>query len=473
MTHPLRLAVVGHTNTGKTSLLRTLTRDAGFGEVSARPSTTRHVEGARLLVEGEALVELYDTPGMEDAMGLLEAIDALVGPGERLDGPERIQRFLDSPLATFTFEQEAKVLRQLLASDAALVVIDARDPVLAKHRDELALLASCARPLLPVLNFVQSPASREAEWREALARLGLHAVVGFDTVAPEVDGERRLLEKLITLLDAHRAPLERLLRAREQEARERRAAGERLIAELLIDVAACRMAVKHDGDEAMRRDVELLRERIRGREQACVSALLELYRFRPDDVDMTAIPLVEGRWQDDLFSPKALRGMGIRLGQGAVAGAITGVGIDLAVGGLTLGAATVAGALAGGLWQVFGHYGGRIAGKLRGYRTLTVDDAILRLLAMRQRWLLAALDRRGHAALDPIRLEAPDIQRWRKGALPEELKAARQHPQWSSLNESFKPDKAREQAITTLAGQAMEPGLSTPAPGRNPDSDSP
>ena len=58
MTEALKLAVVGHTNVGKTSLLRTLTRDAGFGEVSHRPSTTRHVEGARLSVDGEPLLEL-------------------------------------------------------------------------------------------------------------------------------------------------------------------------------------------------------------------------------------------------------------------------------------------------------------------------------------------------------------------------------------------------------------------------------
>ena len=30
----IRIAVVGHTNTGKTSLLRTLTRDTRFGEVA-------------------------------------------------------------------------------------------------------------------------------------------------------------------------------------------------------------------------------------------------------------------------------------------------------------------------------------------------------------------------------------------------------------------------------------------------------
>jgi len=453
MSTPLQLAIVGHTNTGKTSLLRTLTRDVSFGEVSARPSTTRHVEGARLLVEGEPVVELYDTPGMEDAMGLLESIDGLVKPGERLDGPDRIDRFLRSPLASHPFEQEAKVLRQLLASDAALVVIDARDPVLAKYRDELTLLASCARPLLPVLNFVQSPASREAEWRDALARLGLHAVVSFDTVAPEVNGERRLLEKLMTLIDAHRLPLERLLQAREQEARERMAAGQRLIAELLVDVAACRVVVRHDEEEAIRKQVELLRERVRQREQACIAALLDLYRFRPGDVDMTAIPLVEGRWVDDLFSAEALRGMGIRLGKGAVAGALTGIGIDLVVGGLTLGAATVAGAVAGGLWQVFGHYGERIIDKLRGFRSLTVDDAILRLLAVRQLWLLSALDRRGHAAIEPIRLEAPDIQRWRKAPLPDALKSARQHPEWSALNEGYTPSEERDRAILAVASR--------------------
>ena len=70
MNRPLKLAVVGHTNVGKTSLLRTLTRDAGFGEVSHRPSTTRHVEGARLSVGGEALLELNLIAGDESEYGL-------------------------------------------------------------------------------------------------------------------------------------------------------------------------------------------------------------------------------------------------------------------------------------------------------------------------------------------------------------------------------------------------------------------
>ena len=108
------------------------------------------------------MVALFDTPGMEDAIALLEYVDSLAPPAEHIEGPKRIERFLASPSAATRFEQEAKVLRQLLASDAGLYVVDARDPVLAKHRDELSLLTSCARPLLPVLNFVNQPESREA-----------------------------------------------------------------------------------------------------------------------------------------------------------------------------------------------------------------------------------------------------------------------------------------------------------------------
>ena len=58
---PLKLAVVGHTNVGKTSLLRTLTSDVGFGEVSHRPSTTRHFEGARFSFLLVRFLFLYDS----------------------------------------------------------------------------------------------------------------------------------------------------------------------------------------------------------------------------------------------------------------------------------------------------------------------------------------------------------------------------------------------------------------------------
>ena len=448
---PLKLAVVGHTNVGKTSLLRTLTRDTGFGEVSHRPSTTRHVEGARLSVDGEPLLELYDTPGLEDAIALLDYLERLERPGERLDGPARLARFLDGSEARQRFEQEAKVLRQLLASDAGLYVIDAREPVLAKYRDELAVLAGCGKPLLPVLNFVARQDTRENEWREALARQGLHALVRFDSVAPPLDGERRLYESLALLLERSRPQLERLIADHEAQARARRDAGARLIAELLIDAAACRRSVASQ-PVLEQGAIRELREAIRQREQRCVEALLRLYAFRPQDAQAGDLPLLDGRWGDDLFNPETLKQPGVRVGGGMAAGAAAGAGVDLLVGGITLGAAALLGALAGGGLQTARNYGGRLLGKLKGQRELSVDDNVLRLLALRQRQLLAALANRGHAAQQAIRLETPQDGAWRNGKLPEALHKARAHPEWSSLNPGARLEQAeRQMQIAALA----------------------
>ncbi|PJY95676.1 GTPase/DUF3482 domain-containing protein [Pseudomonas donghuensis] len=444
MTKPLKLAVVGHTNVGKTSLLRTLTRDVGFGEVSHRPSTTRHVEGARLSVDGEPLLELYDTPGLEDAIALLDYLERLERPGERLDGPARLERFLQGSEARQRFEQEAKVLRQLLASDAGLYVIDAREPVLAKYRDELEVLAGCGKPLLPVLNFVASSDHREADWREALARLGLHALVRFDSVAPPEDGERRLYESLALMLEHSRSALQRLIDDQQAQRQARRESAKRLVADLLLDCAACRRSVVAEpGAEAVA--IETLRRDVRQREQRCVEALLKLYAFRKEDAASSDLPLLDGRWGDDLFNPETLKLLGVRLGSGVAAGAAAGAGVDLLVGGLTLGVAALAGAIAGGALQTARSYGSRLLGKLKGQRELTVDDSVLRLLALRQHQLMHALDARGHAAMERIKLATPQEQTWREGKLPEALNKARAHPQWSSLNPGARVNQAERQ----------------------------
>jgi hypothetical protein len=448
---PLKLAVVGHTNVGKTSLLRTLTRDVGFGEVSHRPSTTRHVEGARLSVDGEALLELYDTPGLEDAIALLDYLERLDRPGERLDGPARLGRFLEGSEARQRFEQEAKVLRQLLASDAGLYVIDAREPVLAKYRDELAVLASCGKPLLPVLNFVSSAQQREPDWREALARLGLHALVRFDSVAPPEDGERRLYESLALLLETSRGRLERLIADQQAQRDARKQSAARLIAELLLDCAACRRSVATDASQ-VQAAIDDLRKAVRQREQRCVESLLKLYAFRREDASASDLPLMDGRWGDDLFNPETLKLLGVRVGGGIAAGAAAGAGVDLLVGGITLGAAALVGAIAGGALQTARSYGGRLMDKFKGQRELTVDDAVLRLLALRQRQLLQALEVRGHAAMDSIKLTAPLDKTWREGKLPEALHKARAHPQWSSLNPGAKLNQTeRQEQVEALA----------------------
>jgi len=460
MRQPLRITVAGHTNTGKTSLLRTLTRDARFGEVSGRPGTTRHVEAARLLVEGKVLLELFDTPGIEDPIDLLALLDEqTAASGMRLDGPTRLQRFLESEPARGRFEQEAKVIRQMLRSDAAFYVIDTRDPVLAKHRDELEILRLCGVPLLPLLNFVSDPGARESEWREALAALGLHAIVRFDSVTPAQDGERVLYTKLASLIDSHSDVLHALIASHQADAQQRHESALQLVAELLINVAATRIRVSVVEQGALELGIGQINDLVRGRERECVERLLSLYRFYPDDLDNGDLPLLQGRWsdggwRDDLFDPYTLQAMGIKVGGGAAAGAAAGVGIDLMVGGITLGAAAAIGALLGGGLQTLRHYGSGLLAMVTGEKLLRVDDSILQALATRQCLLVRALANRGHAAqqkLSSSQLSAHSKTVFNDNSLPASLRQARANPDWASADKMRLLDSGRQQAVAELA----------------------
>ncbi|MDR6887229.1 MULTISPECIES: GTPase/DUF3482 domain-containing protein [Variovorax] len=455
----IRIAVVGHTNAGKTSLLRTLTRRANFGEVSQRPGTTRHVESADLEVNGQVAVRFFDTPGLEDAVALREH---LAGLDPQATPPERIRLFLQGPEAHGVFEQEAKVLRTMLDIDAAFLVIDVREPVLPKFRDEIELLNSCARPVLPVLNFVRDAASREAAWKELLSAYGLHVQVRFDAAAPFTGAERELYGDLSTLLRDRRQLLQGVADSLAAEAAERRRAACVRIAGLLVDAAALRrtVAAEEFADSARRKTlIAALQKDVFDKAQRCTDDLLALYGFRQDDAGEAPLPLVEGRWTLDFFSPEAMKDAGLRLGKGAVIGAAVGVVADLAVAGISLGAgAAVGGAIGGAVSQGWGPLGRKLVNKLRDVHELTVEDGVLFALVAWQLKLTRALEQRGHAATGRIAAETSATQEAPTRATAAAVRAARparSHPEWQSTGVAtrsfWRPAPQREALAAELA----------------------
>lgn len=464
MTAPIRIAVVGHTNAGKTSLLRTLTRRVNFGEVSQRPGTTRHVEAVDLQLDGAPTVRFLDTPGLEDAVALREHMALL---DQAATPPERIRQFLQGPEAHGAFEQEAKVLRALLEVDAAFLVIDAREPVLPKFRAEIELLNACARPILPVLNFVRGAAGREAAWKEVLSAYGLHALVRFDAAAPFVGAERELYRDLGTLLRDRRAQFERVAAGLEAEFAARRAAASSRIAELLVDAAALRRtasAAEFADPAGRERRVAEVRQAVFDQAQRCADDLLALYGFREGDADEAPLPLVEGRWAMDFFHPEALKDAGILLGKGVAVGAALGVVADLALAGLSLGAgATLGGAIGGAVSQGWGPLGRKLANRLRDLHELTVEDRVLFVLAAWQLQWLRALEQRGHAAVDRIAAAAGGdgaaAARRPLAELVHAAQPARSHPEWESGSRLRWREAPGRQALVAEVARRVPPAL--------------
>ncbi len=404
----LKIAVVGHTNTGKTSLVRTLTRNRAFGQVEDRGGTTRQITTTELGRDGQALIELYDSPGLENAPELIEWLDEQ--PGERHAGPARVQSLLNDAQARRRFDQEARVLELMMGMDIGLYVIDAREPVLEKYQDELAILAFCARPIVAVLNFTASPESRESEWRQALAEVTLHTVMAFDVAVRDPASERQLFEKLKSQLDGFAATLDAWLERLEADEKERLDAALRTISSLVIDVAAARRQVdRSDPDTISAAQVEL-QAAVRRREQATVETLLALYRFGSEAYENQDLPLTDDRWAEDPFDSETLRQYGIETGKFAGLGAGAGALIDVATGGLSLGAGTLIGTVAGGGAGLVKGLGARAFDRARGRLTLATDDATLALILARQLHLLSSLRRLGHGS--PTSVRAKDAPVW-------------------------------------------------------------
>lgn len=477
----LRIAVVGHTNAGKTSLLRTLTRRARFGEVSDRPGTTRHVEQVALQVDGREAVTFIDTPGLEDSVSLREYLLAVAPP--QATPPERIRAFLQGPEARGVFEQEAKVLRAMLEVDAAFMVIDAREPVLPKFRAEVELLSFCAKPVLPVLNFIGHAGSREADWRTLLSAYGLHGVVRFDAAAPFVGAERELYHDLGTLLSHHRQTLNHVAQSLEREAGRRRDEAAERVAEMVVEVAAMRRTVPAARPDEREAAIAALRAQVAARAQHCTDDLLALYGFRDGDADEAPLPQLEGRWNMDFFSVEAAREAGLRLGKGAAIGAAVGVVADVAVAGLSLGAATAIGASIGGaLSQGLGPAGRKLTNLLTNVQELTVEDRVLLVLVSWQLSLVEALERRGHGATGRIHasMEEPastgsaaTVGPRAAQAVVRAARPARGHPEWEGGPHARGTASPRRQALIGEVAAVLRPVIGSdrdrPAASASPD----
>lgn len=441
----LSLAVVGHTNTGKTSLMRTLLRDSRFGEVKNAAATTRHVAQAALGDGVETWLYLHDTPGLEDAGGVLDWLEENTSPQH--EGIERLQQFLDSPAAQNEWAQEAKVLRQVLASDAALYVVDAREDVLPKYKDELTVLSWCAKPVMPVFNFIHG--QNMDEWQTLLARRSLHVSSRFDTVAFDFLGEMVLWQQLATLLGQPPA-LSALTAFRQQEWQQLERQAYVLVAQFLLDAAAC---VRQFEDKSRSQAVlDEMQAAVAAHESSLHQQLFALYRFYYSDADIQGQQVLRAFHQNP-FDAELLKDYGIRTGKAAATGALLGLGVDALTLGTSLGLGATIGGVLGGLagnWQV-------LYDKIQGIETLMIDNATLTLLAARSLHLLQTLKSRGHAATNSVVLQDKVALPWKADALPKVLQQARLQPKWSALNPAYEPQsRKRQEAVEALAARLAE-----------------
>lgn len=438
----LNIAVVGHTNTGKTSLIRTMLRSTQFGEIEDAAGTTRHVERATIFAGNEAIINLHDTPGIEDSHALLKQLKSVSTQHKTLPSTEILEKFISTTAIDDPLEQEAKVIRQVLRSDVLLYIIDVREPILEKYLIEIEILSKAMKPIIPVFNFIAGHTEELGIWRKKLATFNIHASLEFDTVAFSFEAEKRLYQKIQSLVELHYDSLQKLIHHRAKIWDQLCLSAARRITDLIVSVACHRESKHNQGDNtANSAAAQKLKDFVRKAEQSCLRDLLAIFNFSEKDVALQKIPVSNGQWQLDIFAPGVLKAYGLDVGSAALKGAAAGAGIDLMVGGLSLGAASALGAIAGTSWSTFKRYGKEIKAKIQGTQWLCADGNTLQILYLRQQQLLAKLMHRGHAAYHVDQIDMVTTTTAEK--LPENwsemINTLQQNPTWQ------KPSALRNQ----------------------------
>ena len=480
---PLRLAVVGHTNAGKTSLLQTLLRRRDFGEVSARGGATRAVEAGGIADGAGVVAVLLDTPGFEEADRLRDAMAS--ARSDRYDDPRTLlDRFLASPAAADDGDLglEAAAVRAALDADVLLYAIDAREDPKPRHLDELAVLAATARPLVPVLNYTARPESHPARWRDACARQGLHATVAFDAVVYDDAGERRLLAAVKALAPGHDGAVDRWIGLRARERGEAIDAATGLAAEFLVTAAAAvavtppKAGKETDRQAAVDAATAGLLDSLRHRETETRDRIAAAFGFRGAEARAVTFDVAEALGGVDFLSRASLERTGL-WAAGAGAGLVTaGALVDIAVGGVSLGGFAALGAVGSALGAA-GASGRKVLRRLFGQHEVRLGDAAVDLLAARAAASMRAMLARGHAAIEPVPIESAVQESLERDAGPAWRAAwapARGRAGWSDLSRP-RPGgvagHARAETVdrvaAALAGRIRErpgPGGATAAP---------
>ncbi|MEO8247730.1 MAG: DUF3482 domain-containing protein [Burkholderiales bacterium] len=369
MGSPLRLhlALISHTNVGKTTLARTLL-GIDVGEVRDEAHVTEVAESHVLVAspEGEEL-RLWDTPGFGDSARLAQRLASSENPVGWLLR-EVWDRYRDRP---FWLSQQA--LRSARDNgDVVLYLVNAsEDPNDAGYvGPEMRILQWLGKPVIVLLNQIgpPKPVEREKEdvrrWRERLADFSVvKAVIPLDAFARCWVHERVLLDAVGRVLPAHQQPAYNRLVALWQErnrARFDQAVG--VLSDYLL-------AAAHDVEPVPREDSTLLNKVltkvgvVQDRSVAAQAVAMKALAARLDAATQgltqnlialhglpgKSVAKVNERIKENFAvqRPADPREAGF---WGAIAsGAATGLSADLLSGGLTVGGGMLIGGVVGAI----------------------------------------------------------------------------------------------------------------------------
>jgi hypothetical protein len=431
MSTTIQLALISHTNNGKTTLARTL-MGVDVGEVRDAAHVTILSEPHTLLAtpEGDVL-QLWDTPGFGDSVRLQKRLAQAGNPiGWFLR--EVLDRYRDRP---FWLSQQAVRAARDTADIVLYLVNSAEDPQDTGYVPaEMKILEWLGKPVVVLLNQTGRPRppaeelAGQTRWRDHLRQYpAVREVFALDAFARSWIHERVFYEALTKLLSAEQQPAyARLFAAWDARNAQRFEQAMQLLATQLL-------AAAHDSEALPEAEASLLKSALKvvgigknaeqQRQDQAMGQLVARLNLHTGEMTRELLMLhqlnpagaadinAQVREHFAVRAPidKAQAGL---LGA-MISGAATGLSADLLAGGLTLGGGALLGGLAGAL-TFAGAAWGFNSSTDRNQATMQFTDAFMQTLVVAGilRYLAVAHFGRGRGSF--VDSEAPAF--WQSAA---------------------------------------------------------
>ena len=164
------LAVVGHPNKGKSSLVSTLSQDDSVG-IGADPGTTIRSRAYPMRLDGQLLYTLVDTPGFQRARQVLAWLEARAAEegASAADRARLVRDFVVEAGHAERFPDESELLRPITEGAGILYVVDGGVPYGPEYEAEMEVLRWAGAPSMAIINPIDRDTYVE-DWRSALGQ---------------------------------------------------------------------------------------------------------------------------------------------------------------------------------------------------------------------------------------------------------------------------------------------------------------
>ncbi|MBS3731593.1 MAG: GTPase/DUF3482 domain-containing protein [Desulfobacterales bacterium] len=339
-------AVMGHPNEGKSSVVATLAEDDTV-PVSPTPGETRQCRQYPVTIDGREVICFVDTPGFQNPRAALNWIT-------RAEAAETVwlSAFVNANRENPELADECELLAPLADGAGIIFVVDGSRPVRNIDRTEMEILRLTGLPRMAVINTKDRQHGEYIEeWKNA-ARTHFNTIRIFDAHRASFAERMALLESLKAIDPDWQEALQTVIEAFSEDWRHRINESAAIVTELLKSVlthkAEKTVGKAADTEEAETALAAKYQKEIAELEKQAHARIKKRFKHNIFSYDLPARSMVN----QDLFSRKTWKALGLTRNQMAWAGAGIGAGIgakaDLAAAGLSFGVFTALGGALGG-----------------------------------------------------------------------------------------------------------------------------